>query len=65
MRNVVLDGVRKILETYILMSWKLFESENSENLVRWSLSYSLFQHNKVTALKVLQDDVKYFPEEAF
>ena len=47
------------------MSWKLFESENSENLVRWSLSYSLFQHNKVTALEVLQDDVKYFPKEAF
>ena len=32
MRNVVLDGVKKILETYIEKSWKLYESENSENL---------------------------------
>ena len=59
MRNAVLDGVRKILETYMVKSWKLYESENSEYLVRWSLSYSLFQHSNVTALEVLQDDVKY------
>ena len=39
MRNVVLDRVRRILETYMVKSWKLYESENSENLVRWSLSY--------------------------
>ena len=36
MKNVVLlDGVRKILETFMLCmekSWKLYESENSENL---------------------------------
>ena len=66
MRDVVLDGVRRILETYYMVkSWKLYESENSENLARWSLSYSLFQHNKVTALEVLQDDVKYISKETF
>ena len=43
--------------------WKLYESENSENLARWSLSYSLFQHSKVTALEVLQDDGKYISKE--
>ena len=33
MRNAVLDGVRKILETYYMeKSWKLYDSENSENL---------------------------------
>ena len=32
-RNVVLDGIRKILETYYMeKSWKLYDSENSENL---------------------------------
>ena len=66
MRNVVLDGVRKILETYYMIKfWKLYESENSENLARWSLSYSLFQHSKVTALEVLQDDGKYISKETF
>ena len=54
MRNV-LDGVRKILER---KSWKLYENENSEN-------YSLFQLSKVTALEVLQDDVKYISKETF
>ena len=24
------------------------------------ITYSLFQHSKITALEVLQDDVKYF-----
>ena len=32
MRNVVLNGIRKILETYMENSWKFYESENSENL---------------------------------
>ena len=33
MRNVVLDGVRKSLETYYMeKSWKIYETENSENL---------------------------------
>ena len=63
MRNVVLDGARKILETYMEKSWKFYESENSR--FRWSLSYSLFQHSIVTALEVLQDDVKYISKETF
>ena len=33
MRNVVLDGVRKVLETYYMeKSWKLYQIEKSENL---------------------------------
>ena len=33
MRNIVLDGVRKILKTYYMEKYrKLYESENSENL---------------------------------
>ena len=66
MKNVVLlDAVRKILETFMVYgkkkSWKLYESENSENLNNHLHRYILFQHSKdkVTALEVLQDDVKY------
>ena len=39
-------------------SWKLYESENSENLDDHLHRYILFQHSKVTTLEVLQDDVK-------
>ena len=55
MKNVVLlDGVRKILETFMpydgkvlktLWKWKLRK-------FRWSLTYILFQHSKVTALEI-------------
>ena len=63
MQNVVLlDAVRKILETFMVYgkkkSWKLYESENSENLNNHLHRYILFQHSKdkVTALEVLQDN---------
>ena len=29
------------------------------------ITYSLFQHSKITALEVLQDDVKYLSKETF
>ena len=45
MRNVILDVVRKILQTYY--------TEKSYSMYRL-----LLQHNKVIALEVLQNDVK-------
>ena len=29
------------------------------------ITYSLFQHSKITALEILQDDVKYLSKETF
>ena len=67
MRNVVLDGVKKTLETYYMekslktlwkwkFRWKLRK-------FRWSLT-AYFNIAKF-ALKVLQDDAIYTSKEAF
>ena len=65
---VLLDVVRKILETFMLYDGKVLKTLWKWKLrtFRWSLTYILFQHSKVTALEVLQDDdVKYISKETF
>ena len=68
MKNVVLlDGVRKILETFMLYDVKVLKTLWKWKLrkLRCSPTYILFQHSKVTALEVLQNDVKYISKEKF
>ena len=71
MRNIVLDGLRKILETYYMrhIIWKSLENftkvKTQKIQMSTSCSYSLFQHIKVTALDVLRDDVKYISKQTF
>ena len=69
MKNIVLlDGLREILETFLLYDGKLLKTlwKGKLRIFRWSLTYILFQHSIVTRLEVLQDDdVKYISKEAF
>ena len=56
MKNVILDGVRKILDKII---WQILKT-----LWNFMIAYSLLHHNKVIALEVLQYDVKYISKES-